>query len=151
MDSLAWYPTVTLVHQYISWALLLASLFAIYRAWAGWIFKKRWSSADWAAGTILTGLADLQLAVGILLYAALSPVTHEAFNNFGAAMQNPDLRYYAVEHIAVMLIAIVMLHIGRSRSRKAQFNARKYKLAAIWYTLAVALMATRIPWDRIFA
>ena len=66
-------------------------------------------------------------------------------------MQNPGLRYYAVEHIAVMVLAVLFIHIGRSGSRKAQFKARKHKLATIWYTLAVALMATRIPWDRVFS
>ena len=150
MNIAHWYPTVTLVHQYLSWALLLAALFAMIRGYRGWILKKRWAAADTFAGTLLTILADLQLVAGILLYAALSPITRQAFTDFGAAMQNPGLRFYAVEHIAVMILAILFIHIGRSGSRKAQFKARKHKLAASWFTLALALMATRIPWDRIF-
>ncbi len=151
MNIAHWYPTVTLIHQYLSWALLLTALIALLRAWTRWILKKRWSAGDMFAGNLLTILVDLQLVAGILLYAALSPITRQAFNDFGAAMQNPDIRFYAVEHIVVMVTALVFIHFGRNGSRKAQFKARKHKLAAIWYTLAVALMATRIPWERIFS
>ena len=151
MSISTWYPTVTLVHQYLSWAFLLAILFLLYRNYSGWIMKRRWTATDTTAGTLLTLVADLQLVVGILLYAALSPVTRQAFTDFGTAMASPAIRFYAVEHIAVMVIAIIMIHTGRSISRNAQFNARKHRVSAVWTTLALALVLTRIPWDRIFS
>ncbi len=35
-----------------------------------------------------------------------------AMQNFGAAMRDSDLRFFAVEHIAMMIVAVVLAHIA---------------------------------------
>lgn len=91
------------------------------------------------------------MLLGIVFYVALSPVTRQAFNNFGAAIADPGIRFFAVEHIAMMVVAVIILYIVKSRVRKAQFNARKHRMSAIWYTVALALVLFSIPWGRIFS
>ncbi len=91
---------------------------------------------------------DLQFLVGILLYAFYSPLTKAAFANFGAAMQNPDLRFYAVEHISMMVIALALVHIGRAKSKKATSPLKKHRSAAIFYTISLILILAAIPWNR---
>jgi len=145
------YPVFLSIHHYLSWGVVLVLILAAGKAWKSLLFKNRWTSTDTILASLLTVGADLQLLLGIVLYAALSPVTRQAFNNFGAAIADPGIRFFAVEHIAMMVVAVIILYIVKSRVRKAQFNARKHRMSAIWYTVALALVLFSIPWGRIFS
>ncbi len=82
------------------------------------------------------------------MYAFESPITKAAFNDFGAAMQNPMLRFYAVEHILMMVIALVLMHIGRAKSKKDIAPWKRHRSAAIFYSLTLLIILAAIPWDR---
>lgn len=143
------YLTFTQVHHYLSWLVLLALLFAVARAWTGFITNKTWSGNDHLAGLVMMISFDIQVLIGIILYGFLSPLTKAAFADFGAAMKNEMLRFYAVEHIMVMVIALIVLHIGRKKVKNAASDKSKHKRAAIFYTAGLVLILSRIPWDKI--
>lgn len=136
-------------HHYLSWLVLLAAIWALYRAWTGYIGKKRWQKADNTAGLVFTILIDIQLLLGLILYLFLSPLTQAAFADFGAAMKNSMLRFYAVEHILMMIIGLVLIHIGRSKAKKATSDISKHKITAIWFTIGFILIVSRVPWNKI--
>ncbi len=64
-------------------------------------------------------------------------------------MKNSMLRFYAVEHILVMLIALALIHIGKSKAKKAKTDVRKHKISAIFFTIAFVLILSRIPWEKL--
>jgi len=144
------YPVLIKIHQILSWLVLLAAAYAMYRSWKGVIFKKQWFIVDTRAGLWFSVLVDVQIGTGLLLYVVYSPVTRIVFTNMKAAMADAPVRFYAVEHILVMLIAAILVHIGRAKARNTQFAARKHRISAFFYMLATALILTRIPWERIF-
>jgi hypothetical protein len=76
----------------------------------------------------------------------LSPFTAIAFQDFGAAMANPSLRFWAVEHITGMLIGIALAHVGRVKMKKADNDARRHRLATIYFGLALIATCVSIPW-----
>ncbi|HKI87822.1 MAG TPA: hypothetical protein VKA38_02260 [Draconibacterium sp.] len=135
-------------HSLLRWLVLIAAAVAIAFAFAGWIGKKEWKKSDNVAGLLLTIFIDIQFLVGIILYAFVSPVTKQAFVNFGAAMKNDDLRFYAVEHIVTMIVALAVIHIGRSKSKKAATPVKQHMAAALFYTIGLILILSAIPWDR---
>jgi len=145
------YPILLKIHQIISWALLLAAAWALFRSWRGLILKKSWFTADKRAAFFLVLITDLQVLAGLVLYFVYSPLTRVIFSNFSAAMTDAPVRFYAVEHIAVMLTAMFVFHLGRAKARKAQFAARKHRVSAILYTIGTILILSRIPWERIFS
>jgi uncharacterized membrane protein len=98
----------------------------------------------------LSVFVDVQILAGLLLYVVYSPVTRIVFTNMKAAMADAPVRFYAVEHILVMFVAAILVHIGRAKARNTQFAARKHRISAFFYMLATALILTRIPWERIF-
>jgi hypothetical protein len=144
------YPVLIKTHQILSWLVLLATAFAMYRSWRGIIFKKQWFTADKRAGLWLSVFVDVQIGTGLLLYVVYSPVTRIVFTNMKAAMADAPVRFYAVEHILVMFVAAILVHIGRAKARNTQFAARKHRVSAFFYMLATALILSRIPWERIF-
>jgi len=135
-------------HNMFRWLVLVALVLAVLFAFTGWLGKKEWSKKDKITGLVLTIFMDIQFLVGLILYAFVSPFTKAAFADFGAAMKNADLRFYAVEHILLMLIALVFVHVGKAKSKKAVESSKKQRAAAIWYGLALLLVLAGIPWDR---
>lgn len=135
-------------HNLFRWLVLLAALTAIVLAYSGWFGKREWKKADNISGLLLVIFVDIQLLIGLVLYGFVSPITRAAFADFGAAMENATLRFYAVEHLVMMLVALILIHIGRSKSKKALIMNKKHRLAAIFYSIGLILILAGIPWDR---
>lgn len=142
------YAALLILHNLLRWVVLLLALWALFRAYSGWFGKRSWQPIDRRVGTWFTISMDIQLLVGLLLYVVLSPVTQQAFTDFGAAMGDPNLRFFAVEHITVMIVAVIFAHLGSVLSRRGASDAARHQRAAIWFTLALAAVLAGIPWDR---
>jgi hypothetical protein len=140
------YATLLLVHSLLRWLVLLAGLVAAVRGLSGWRSRRLWTLPDERAGFWFTLTLDLQFLLGLLLYVALSPLTRGAFQDFGGAMRDSVLRFWAVEHVFGMVVGIALAHIGRSRIHKTGNDARRHRLAAIFYTLALLAILASIPW-----
>lgn len=139
------YSAVLFLHSWLRWAVLVAGLLAFFKAAGGWSGVKAWTRADDRAASWFTISLDVQMLLGLLLYFALSPFTTLALRDFGAAMSNAGLRYWAVEHVFGMLVGLVLAHIGRARVRKAAGH-RKHRTAAIFFGLALLAILVSIPW-----
>src|SRR5436190_1638280 len=129
-------PTLVL-HSLLRWAVLAFGLLAIARALQGWFGARPWTSLDDRAGKYFVMAIDIQTLVGLVLYAGLSPITRAAFANMGVAMKDTLLRFYAVEHVSLMLVALSLVHVGRVRSRKAPTDDARHRAAAIFFVLAL--------------
>jgi hypothetical protein len=136
------------LHNFTRWIVLALGAWALYRAYSGWFGKREWTPTDRKAGMFFSIAMDVQLLIGLVLYAVLSPVTQAAFANFGAAMRDQELRFFAVEHLATMIVALVLVHIGSVVSRKAPTAVAQHRRAAIWFTLAMLAVLFAIPWWR---
>lgn len=137
------------LHSTLRWFILLIAVIVIVKYFIGWLGNKKWQKQDTILSVIFTSLFDLQLLTGLVLYLFVSPITQAAFADFGAAMKNSDLRFYAVEHFSIMLAAIVLVHIGRAKSKKAKTDQLKFKKAAIFFAIALALVLSGIPWSKL--
>lgn len=142
---------VLTLHSLVRWAIVLVGVVAVARAWMGWRGNRLWAQLDDRLGVIFTSVMDLNLLLGLLLYFVLSPITTSALRDMGAAMSTSYLRFFTVEHTLVMLIAVVVAHVGRSRSKKAADDRGKFKQAAIFFTVAMALVLLAIPWPFLSA
>lgn len=135
-------------HSGLRWLVLILIVVSILLAFAGWIKKREWTKTDQKSSLFLMIFMDIQFLVGIVLYLFLSPMTKAAFNDFGAAMGNPTIRFYAVEHILMMFIALVLVHIGRAKTKKDIAPWKKHRAAAIFYSISLLVILAAIPWDR---
>ncbi len=139
------YSIVLLLHSFVRWVLIVVAVIAVARAFAGWLGKKEWTTQDSRLGVLLSSSADAQMLLGLILYIFLSPLTQAVFKDFGAAMSDPALRYWGVEHIGMLFAAVVLIHMGQSMAKRAE-TALKYKWAAIFLGLALLAMLVAIPW-----
>jgi len=139
------YVALVILHSWLRWLVLLAAVNAVARAIGGVSGSRRWAPADEQASRWLIILFDVQFLIGLILYIGLSPLTQMAFNDFGAAMRQPDLRFWAVEHLAGMLVASALLHVGRARARKGVETTR-HRTTLIFFGLALLVVLAVIPW-----
>jgi hypothetical protein len=142
------YPFLLSLHNILRWVVVLAGVVAIVRAFIGLSGKRPFTSLDNRLSLAFTISMDVQVLLGLLLYGVFSPLTTGAFANFGAAMADSDLRFWLVEHISVMIVALALAHIGRSRAKKATTDSAKYKQIAIFFTLAFLAVLIATPWFR---
>lgn len=140
------YDFVLLLHSWLRWVVVILAVLVLFRALMGVMNKSSFTATDNKTSLFFMISCDVQLLIGLLLYVFLSPITATAFQDFGVAMKDPALRYFAVEHLSMMLIALVLVHIGRSRSKKAATDLAKHKALLIYYGIAVLLMLASIPW-----
>ena len=141
------YTVILSLHNLVRWVVVILAILALVRAYRGWLGRREWTDGDRKSGVFFSAALDTQLLLGLILYF-ISPLTRAALQDFGAAMGNPGLRFFALEHVFYMLLAVILVHIGSVRSRRARTDLDKHRLAAIFYTLAVVLILIAIPWSR---
>ena len=135
------------VHSILRWLVLIALVYAIIRAFIGMTGRKPFQEGDHQAGFFATLVCDLQLLLGLALYI-FGPMGWKNVLNrgMGEIMPNAVERFFAVEHIAMMVIAIALVHIGRSKSKKALGETKGHKSAFWFYLIALVLILASIPW-----
>ena len=142
------YTFLIFLHSWLRWILLILGLIVIIRSYIGWFGDKSYLKSDNTMSVILVSIFHIQLVLGLLLYFIYSPIVRSAFQDFGMAMKDSQLRYWAVEHIFIMIFSIIIAQVGRVKIKKADSAINKHKNAAIYFTLAFILILSRIPWDQ---
>lgn len=135
------YDILLILHSLLRYALVFAAVFAIYRAFTGWQNKQAYTSLDNKASVFLVMFMHTQLLIGFLLYFVFSP-----FADLPVDMKNAVLRFWKVEHIALMILAVVFFQVGRIVSKKATEDVIKHKKAFIFYTIGFVILMAGIPW-----
>ncbi|MCB0528145.1 MAG: hypothetical protein KDC65_06705, partial [Saprospiraceae bacterium] len=73
--------------------------------------------------------------LGLIMYFFTSPYT-----TGGQSMKDPWVRYFKAEHIAAMLLAVILIQAGRSISKAAADPERKHRMLAIYTSIAFLLI-----------
>ncbi|MCP4457965.1 MAG: hypothetical protein GY816_08075 [Cytophagales bacterium] len=134
-------------HSGLRWLILLLIVFLILKSLIGWFSGGIYSKFDKILGSATVGLLDLQLILGFLLY-----FLHSAFTkNLTFNMSNTSERFWSVEHLILMILAISAAHIGKVKAKKSEINRTKFKFQAIFFFISLILMIMGIPWNRIGA
>lgn len=139
------YLTTLFIHSYLRWIVVLLGLIAVVRA-IGASGRRPWLSGDESIGKWFIIAIDSQVFLGLLLYVSLSPITKAAFADFGAAMRDHMVRFWAVEHVTGMLVALALAHIGRSKARRVRDDAARHRTTALWFGLALLILLVTMPW-----
>lgn len=137
------------LHNALRWIIVLSAIIILVKYFIGWFSQKSWKKSDNIMGTVFTSVIDLQFLTGLILYAFVSPITQAAFQDFGAAMKNADLRFYAVEHAFLMFIAVGLVHIGRARTKRKSGSKSKFAASLLFFGIAYIIILAAIPWQRV--
>ena len=140
------YSTLLTLHSSTRWLVLASLLFAIFWAYRGWLFNKPYSKFDNSVRHITATIAHVQLILGACLYF-ISPIVSYFLHNFSTAVHERTLRFFGMEHIAMMLTGIVIITIGSVKAKRKANDKEIYKTMAIWFTVGLLIVLSSIPWS----
>jgi hypothetical protein len=125
-------------HSGLRWVLLLALVVAIVAGFQAW---KRGGQYKKGAALFALIVTHTQLILGLILYF-ISPLVN--FNE--GFMKNEVTRFYTVEHLTTMIIAIVLITIGYSRAKRKADDAAAGKAMFVFFFIGLILILLGIPW-----
>lgn len=139
------YNVLLHLHSVGRWIVLILLIIAIFNSMVAG--KRPYIRTDARTGLILTIFADLMLLIGLVLWF-VGPWGYTLIQSkgMGGVMSNPVERFFVMEHNVGMLIAIVLIHIGKAQGRKAISDRAKHRRTMIFYALALLIILASIPW-----
>ncbi|MEM0940771.1 MAG: hypothetical protein AAF600_11460 [Bacteroidota bacterium] len=120
-------------HSGLRYLVLLTAVFVVVKSLIGWFGNTSYTKFDKILAPSYVGLMHLQLLIGLLLYFIYSPFV--TFN-----MGDRVSRYWSVEHVALMVFAVVTAQAGRSISRKSSDAQVKFRFQTIFFGISVLLV-----------
>ena len=141
------YGVLRLVHSYWRWVVVLAGLVVLVRSAAALRSARPWSAADNRASVLFVSAVDLQFLLGIILYFGFSPFWTALRTQPHQVMHDAATRFAAVEHPFGMIVALVIVHIGRVRARRAADDRGKQRALFVSTLLFFVLVLASVPWS----
>jgi len=127
------------LHSGFRYVVMVFLLAAILVAFVGWFGKKSYTDGNRKLNLFTMISAHTQFLIGLILYF-VSPYVQFT----SVTMKDTTLRYWTMEHLVMMLFAIVLITVGHSRSKKIVLHDAKFRAVAIAYSLALLVIVAAI-------
>ncbi|MEO6454980.1 MAG: hypothetical protein ABIN97_12940 [Ginsengibacter sp.] len=132
------------LHNLIRWAVLVFGLWTVFSAISGVLSKRNYTSSDSKSNFFFMLSCDIQLLLGLILYFTNS--WFDRLKDLGNNMKDANNRFFTMEHALLMLIAWVLVHVGRTSVKRGTTSQAKHKRSLLFFGLAILLILAAIPW-----
>ncbi|MFB0924692.1 MAG: hypothetical protein QMB65_05355 [Vicingaceae bacterium] len=129
------YSALLGAHSGLRWLLVISLVIALITSIIGWLGNKKYTKLDNIVALALVSFAHIMGILGLVLYFVSPKVTWTK-----DTMANALTRFWSMEHGMIMLIVIVLITVGRVKSKKATTDILKHKKGAIFYIIAFVLV-----------
>jgi hypothetical protein len=143
------YEFVLKAHSGWAYVALIIIVIAVINAYIGLSAKNPFTPKDRRISMFALLSAHIQFVLGLALYFT-SPNGFQKIKAVGMGGMSAMDRLLALEHPLVNLIAIILITVGWSKHKRSA-DEGKFKTIAIFYTLGLVLLLSRIPWSLWFA
>lgn len=143
------YSILKSAHSGWAYLLLLVLFVATVNALIGFFGKKEFGNKDFSFALVGLIVTHIQLLLGLALWL-VGPYFAMLLEDFGGLMtpESRGIRLLALEHPVTMVIAVALLTVGYSKHKKKIVSNGKFKMLAIFYTLAFLVVLSRVPWKQ---
>lgn len=133
------------LHNIMRWAILLFGVWTVLNGLIGVMSKRKFTAKDSRINLFFMIGCDIQLLIGLILYFS-NGWWDKMKGGMGEVMKNSYDRFFTVEHSLMMIVAWILVHIGRSAVNRAGTDAAKHKKMLLFAGLALLLILAAIPW-----
>lgn len=134
-----------ILHSWLRWLIIIAAVWTVIRAIGGVAGHKPYKKADSKSNLFFMIFMDLQFLIGIIVYF-IRGWANKWSGNIGDMMGNSAERFFAVEHLVMMIIALILVHVGRNAVKKASIDRKKHSRSLVYFGIALILILIAIPW-----
>ncbi len=131
------YEILKHTHSGLRWIVLALLIFTIVKAFSNRKAGTPMKSEDKKLPLFTLIGVHIQLILGLILYFISPYVVFAA-----ETMKDSVRRFYTVEHISLMLIAIILITVGYSKAKKSE----SWKPVFTYYLIGLILILLSIPW-----
>jgi len=143
------YSIILQAHHWIAFIALALLAYATVNGAIGSNSEKAFDDSHRKINLFALISTHVMVLLGLILLV-ISPAAQNAFADMGAAMKDGAVRKAIVEHPTMNIIAAILVTIGNAKSKKAVGNGRKFKVSMIFFGLALLLILSRLPFERLF-
>lgn len=143
------YTTVQFLHSYWAYLVLAVLVITTINSIIGFVGDKEYGAKDMRLALFTLITMHIQLLIGIVVWL-VSPLGLGYIRENGMGGMASEIRKLALEHPTLMIVAIVLVTVGYSKHKKKLVSKPKFKLLAIFYTLALIAILAMIPWNQWF-
>jgi hypothetical protein len=135
------------VHSILRWVILILLVLSILQSFIGWVKHRELREGDTKLWLFTMISAHTTLLIGLILllfgrYGILSSGLPEGVE----LMKDKFYRFFWVEHPVGMLIATLLITLGRGVVRKQLTDPVKYKRAFWFFLIALVVILATVPW-----
>jgi len=134
--SIKMYSILKSAHSGWRYIVLILLVIAVVNALSGWFGKKTYTEGNRKLNVFTLISAHIQLLIGLALYFLGDWYKTDSSNAVG--------RYWKMEHISMMIIAIILITVGNSKSKKITEAVAKHRTISIFFGLALILIIITI-------
>jgi len=135
------YGTFLLLHSLVRYVVLILLIVLIVKSLMGWTSKATFSGADNKISLFTLIFTHTQFLLGLILYF-VSPFV--VFSGERDRMSS----YWTFEHMSMMLIAIVLITVGRSTMKKLTDGPLKHKRLFIFNLIALIIIIAAVAMSK---
>ena len=132
-------------HSILRYLILLFAIIVVLQSLVGMMGKKEFKAGNKTTALVLLICCDLQLLLGFVLY--YFKVYAVGLLQGGDVMKDPYKRFWAVEHSVGMIVAIILVHMGYTITKKNMDADRKFKRIFWFIFVALVIFVATIPWE----
>jgi len=134
------FPIIKLFHTFVSATFLVIAICLFVRCIIGIVKQKPFRKLDrsLAYGFIIT--LYLQFTFGLVLFSNLLSGMGYNYMSADNSMKIVSKRLWPVEHIVLMIFALVIANLGLIISLKTKSDKGKYKNILVYYSFALGLI-----------
>lgn len=135
------------VHSIFRWVILILLVLSIVQSFLGWTKKRELREVDaklWLF-TMISAHATLLIGLILLLFGRFG-ILSSGLPEGIKLMQDKFYRFFWIEHPSGMLLATVLITLGRGVVKKQITDPLKYKRAFWFFILALLIILATIPW-----
>ena len=141
------FETVKFLHSYWAYLVLILLVISTVNALIKFFGNKEFTAFDFRVSLFTLIVVHIHLILGVVLFFTADYLTLISEMGMGEVMKNSLLRSNIVEHPLTMIIAVVLITMGYSKHKKKLTSKPKFKMLALFYTLALVLVLAKIPWN----
>ncbi len=138
------YSILLPLHSSFRWLVLISLLSSIYISWRGYNYNKPFGASENSLRHWTATILHVQLMIGMLLYFQ-SPVVKFSSGHNVQALFSPQV-FFKYIHLALMILATVLVTIGSAKAKRMDTAAKKYKTMLVWFIIALLVIFVAIPW-----
>ncbi|WP_221450993.1 cytochrome B [Pedobacter cryoconitis] len=130
------YEILKSAHSGWRYLVIILLLIAFVNALMGYVGKKPYTEGSRKLNVFTLISAHIQLLLGLIIY-----FMHDWYKgDSSVAVQ----RYWKMEHISMMIFAIILITVGNARSKRADGALAKHKSIMLYFGMALLLIIAAI-------